>query len=181
MANANSTSEVAGGDPYRRKTIVFYSVLDRALSADTVEVKRIGRDDSDFTLRHDPSHPAADENGYVKTPNVNSLVERHGERDGKRQREREFERERDRHVLLERERHGHLVLVRFSVRVAKRVGERLRGREGECARRQARTMEVGIGLGRGEACDIHCKLWCAPAAAAAAAAAATAASSALPS
>ncbi|MDG5496374.1 MULTISPECIES: flagellar basal body rod protein FlgC [Azospirillaceae] len=75
MANANSTSEVAGGDPYRRKTIVFSSVLDRALSADKVEVKRIGRDESDFTLRYDPSHPAADENGYIKTPNVNSLVE----------------------------------------------------------------------------------------------------------
>lgn len=75
MANANSTSETPGGDPYRRKTVVFASVMDRALGADTVEVKRVGRDLSDFTLRHDPGHPAADENGYVKTPNVNTLVE----------------------------------------------------------------------------------------------------------
>ncbi|WP_029011641.1 flagellar basal body rod protein FlgC [Niveispirillum irakense] len=75
MANANSTSETPGGDPYRRKTVVFASVMDRALGADTVEVKRVGRDLSDFTLRHDPGHPAADENGYVKVPNVNTLVE----------------------------------------------------------------------------------------------------------
>lgn len=75
MANANSTSEIAGGDPYRRKTVVFSSVLDRALKADTVEVKRVGRDMGDFRLEYDPSHPAADADGYVKLPNVNSLVE----------------------------------------------------------------------------------------------------------
>lgn len=75
MANANSTSEISGGDPYRRKTVVFSSVLDRALKADTVEVKRVGRDMGDFRLEYDPSHPAADADGYVKLPNVNSLVE----------------------------------------------------------------------------------------------------------
>ncbi|MFV3076829.1 flagellar basal body rod protein FlgC [Niveispirillum fermenti] len=75
MANANSTSEVAGGDPYRRKTVVFSSALDRALKADLVAVKRVGRDMGDFTLEYNPGHPAADGNGYVKMPNVNSLVE----------------------------------------------------------------------------------------------------------
>lgn len=75
MANANSTSEVAGGDPYRRKTLVFSTELDRALKADTVEVKRIGRDMGDFKLEYDPGHPAADADGYVKLPNVNTLVE----------------------------------------------------------------------------------------------------------
>lgn len=75
MANANSTAETPGGDPYRRKTIVFASILDRALGADTVEVKKIGRDTGAFTMRHDPSHPAANAEGYVKTPNVNTLVE----------------------------------------------------------------------------------------------------------
>ena len=75
MANANSTSEVAGGDPYRRKTVVFSTVLDRALKADTVEVKRVGEDMGDFRLEYDPGHPGADEDGYVKMPNVNSLVE----------------------------------------------------------------------------------------------------------
>ncbi|MFV3126422.1 flagellar basal body rod protein FlgC [Niveispirillum sp. KHB5.9] len=75
MANANSTSEVAGGDPYRRKTLVFSTELDRVLKADTVEVKRIGHDMGDFRLEYDPGHPAADADGYVKLPNVNSLVE----------------------------------------------------------------------------------------------------------
>lgn len=75
IANANSTAETKGGDPYRRKTISFASHVDRATGADTVEVKRIGRDRSDFRLVYDPSHPAADENGYVKEPNVNMLVE----------------------------------------------------------------------------------------------------------
>lgn len=75
MANANSTSETPGGDPYRRKTVVFASVLDRALKSDSVEVKRIGRDQSDFRLEYNPGHPGADERGYVKLPNVNTLVE----------------------------------------------------------------------------------------------------------
>lgn len=75
MANANSTSETPGGDPYRRKTVVFASVLDRALKADTVEIKKIGRDDGDFRLQYDPGHPGADARGYVKMPNVNTLVE----------------------------------------------------------------------------------------------------------
>ncbi|ACI97645.1 MULTISPECIES: flagellar basal body rod protein FlgC [Rhodospirillales] len=75
MANASSTGETPGADPYRRKTIVFDSVLDRALRADTVRVKTIGRDSSDFRLSYEPGHPAADAKGYVKLPNVNTLVE----------------------------------------------------------------------------------------------------------
>lgn len=75
MANAQSTSETPGGEPYRRKTISFKSQLDRARDIETVAVNRIGRDKSDFRLIHDPGHPAADEAGYVKMPNVNSMVE----------------------------------------------------------------------------------------------------------
>jgi flagellar basal-body rod protein FlgC len=40
-----------------------------------VKVKEIGVDKSDLPLRYDPGHPAADVNGYVRTPNVNSFVE----------------------------------------------------------------------------------------------------------
>lgn len=75
IANADSTAEIPGGDPYRRKTISFTSALDRSLGAETVEIRRIGRDRSDFELVHDPSHPAADADGYVKRPNVSTLVE----------------------------------------------------------------------------------------------------------
>lgn len=75
LANEETTSSSPGGDPYRRKTITFADVLDRSTGVSTVKVKEIGKDQSDFKLRYDPSHPAADENGYVKMPNVNPMVE----------------------------------------------------------------------------------------------------------
>ncbi len=75
MANSESTSEVPGGDPYRRKTVTFRNALDRNLGIETVEVSRIGTAPGEFTRRYDPGHPAADAEGYVLMPNVNSLVE----------------------------------------------------------------------------------------------------------
>lgn len=75
LANAQSTSDVPGGDPYQRKTIAFSSELDRASGGSLVEVSSIARDPSDFSTQFDPGHEAADEFGYVKLPNVNSLVE----------------------------------------------------------------------------------------------------------
>src|SRR5689334_12232248 len=73
LANRDSTGETPGADPYRRKTVTFGSRLDRALGAETVEVRRIGTAPGDFPEVHDPGHPAADARGYVKRPNVDSL------------------------------------------------------------------------------------------------------------
>jgi flagellar basal-body rod protein FlgC len=75
LANADSVSEVAGGDPYRRKTISFKNQLDRELGLETVQVQKVGEDPSDFRMKYDPGNPAADAKGYVKLPNVNSLIE----------------------------------------------------------------------------------------------------------
>lgn len=75
LANARSTGQTAGSDPYARKTITFESEMDRALGADLVKVKDIGTDKAPFTVEYDPGHPAADEDGYVKMPNVNVLLE----------------------------------------------------------------------------------------------------------
>lgn len=76
IANSESTSNSPDVDPYRRKTISFKSELDRSKGIDKVAVDRIDRDDDTaFRLKFDPSHPAADESGYVKLPNVNSLIE----------------------------------------------------------------------------------------------------------
>ena len=75
LANADSTADTPGGDPYRRKTITFQNVMDEALAADVVRIREIGEDPSEFDLRFDPSHPAANEDGYVQLPNVSSLVE----------------------------------------------------------------------------------------------------------
>ena len=75
IANADSTASTSGGYPYRRKVITFRNKMDEALGADVVQVKQIGEDNSDFDLKFDPAHPAANEDGYVLLPNVSTLVE----------------------------------------------------------------------------------------------------------
>jgi flagellar basal-body rod protein FlgC len=75
IANQDSTGSSPGADPYRRKTITFQSALDREAGVDTVKVKEVGVDSSDLPQRYDPANPAANAQGYVKTPNVNSFVE----------------------------------------------------------------------------------------------------------
>ena len=75
LANAQSTAQQPGDDPYRRKTISFANVLDRATGAELVQVRRYGQDRAPFELRFEPSHPAANEAGYVSYPNVNPLIE----------------------------------------------------------------------------------------------------------
>jgi flagellar basal-body rod protein FlgC len=75
LANQNTTADAPGGSPYRRKTVTFESKMDQAVGAETVRIKQISPDMSDFPTRYDPSHPAANAQGYVQTPNVNSFVE----------------------------------------------------------------------------------------------------------
>ncbi|OCP04944.1 MULTISPECIES: flagellar basal body rod protein FlgC [unclassified Ensifer] len=75
IANARSSGDTPGADPYRRKTISFAAEVDRASGASLVEIERQGTDDSDFNIEFDPGNPAADEKGMVKMPNVNILVE----------------------------------------------------------------------------------------------------------
>ena len=75
IANANSTAQTPGADPYRRRIATFRSTFDRELQAQVVELGRIQPDRSDFATRVEPGHPAADEKGHVKYPNVNSLIE----------------------------------------------------------------------------------------------------------
>lgn len=75
IANANSTSQVPGGDPYRRKIATVDSTFDRTLNATLVAPGKSAQDMSDFRKQYDPGNPAADKTGYVKLPNVNSLVE----------------------------------------------------------------------------------------------------------
>lgn len=75
LANARSTGDVPGADPYRRKTVTFVAELDRAVGASLVEVDRLAEDEGEFSAEFDPGNPAADEKGMVKIPNVNVLVE----------------------------------------------------------------------------------------------------------
>lgn len=87
IANANTT-RTADGTPYRRKVVTFaekntHTPFSRVLntardrySGDGVKVDRVYEDEeTDMTMVYDPSHPDADENGYVTYPNVNIITE----------------------------------------------------------------------------------------------------------
>ena len=75
LANQDTTGDTPGADPYRRKTVTFEQKMDAAAGVQTVRVKDVGADPSAFPRRYEPSNPAADAQGYVHTPNVNSFVE----------------------------------------------------------------------------------------------------------
>lgn len=88
VANANTT-RTEDGTPYRRKVVTFQqrgervgsfsSFLGRASSAYKGQGVRIGKVFEDnwtqMNMVYDPSHPDADENGYVTGPNVNIVTE----------------------------------------------------------------------------------------------------------
>lgn len=84
IANANSTSTTPGGDPYRRKVVVFQNVLDKEMGVETVKVTKRTYDMSNFEKKYDPSHPSANEQGYVLYPNVNPIVEMMDMREARR-------------------------------------------------------------------------------------------------
>lgn len=75
LANADSTAQTPGGEPYRRQVVTFKSVLDKSIGATTVKVARIMPGGGEFERRYDPSNPGADAEGYVLMPNVNPLTE----------------------------------------------------------------------------------------------------------
>lgn len=103
IANANTTRTAEGG-PYRRREVVFKAIdfnnimnkkmknelsylknenpvddIDAPDYADpalmSVKVDKVVRDDKDFILKYDPSHPDADAKGYVMMPNINPVIE----------------------------------------------------------------------------------------------------------
>ncbi len=75
VANADSTAAQPDGEPYRRKLITFKNAMDNELGYETVQIARRTTDKSDFNRRYDPSHPAADPQGYVLMPNVSTVME----------------------------------------------------------------------------------------------------------
>ncbi|GLK70067.1 flagellar basal-body rod protein FlgC [Ancylobacter dichloromethanicus] len=76
IANARSTGNSPGADPFRRKTIEFSAQTDRTTDMTRVAVRSLGVDrTTPFVIEHDPGNPAADASGDVKLPNVNMLVE----------------------------------------------------------------------------------------------------------
>ncbi len=75
VANADTTATEPGGEPYRRKTILFESEFSKQLETELVGVKGVEIDKSEFSRDFRPDHPAADAAGYVLMPNVSTLIE----------------------------------------------------------------------------------------------------------
>ena len=75
MANAESVGIREGEDPYRRQVVTFKNYIDKKTGAEMVKVDKVIKDQSPFVKKYAPNHPAADEQGYVSMPNVNTLVE----------------------------------------------------------------------------------------------------------
>lgn len=84
VANAGSTGATPGADPYQRKTLTFEEMIDRDSGASLVRISALGRDRAPFGREYDPSHPAADAEGYVRTANVNPLLEMSNMREASR-------------------------------------------------------------------------------------------------
>lgn len=75
IANADSAGKTPDEDPYRRRIPTFKAVFDREVGGTVVQLGKLTLDSSDFEQRYEPGHPAADANGYVRYPNVDSLIE----------------------------------------------------------------------------------------------------------
>ncbi|MDR1613431.1 MAG: flagellar basal body rod protein FlgC [Planctomycetota bacterium] len=79
LANINTTHDKFGNpNPYTRKRVFFQEGAPEITGSPTlgVRVARIEEDhDTQYQLKYEPTHPDADENGYVKLPNVHVAVE----------------------------------------------------------------------------------------------------------
>ncbi|GAB4147607.1 MAG: flagellar basal body rod protein FlgC [Sphingomonadales bacterium] len=84
LANSNSIANGPGDQPYRRRVVSFENELDRALGVHVVRVDDVQYDRSSFGRKYDPGHPAANDEGYVTTTNVNSLIEQSDMREAQR-------------------------------------------------------------------------------------------------
>jgi flagellar basal-body rod protein FlgC len=83
MANSDSVSKTPGGDPYRRQMAVFTPVtLDGGVKG--VAMSSVAADPKPFPIQYQPGHPAADDKGNVKLPNVDPLMEAMDMRDAQR-------------------------------------------------------------------------------------------------
>lgn len=80
IANAETTKTEEGG-PYTRKVVVmrerenFGELLKKKGVGNGVEIAAVEQDPADYKLVYDPTHPDADENGYVRFPNVDMVKE----------------------------------------------------------------------------------------------------------
>lgn len=84
IANEDSTGATPGADAYRRKIIFAENKYDKKLDTNVVVTKKVMADSADFIPKYDPHHPAADDEGYVKYPNISMEIERADAAEAKR-------------------------------------------------------------------------------------------------
>jgi flagellar basal-body rod protein FlgC len=85
IANSNTAALTPEGQPYARKTITFKNAMDKQNGTDLVKVDKVGRDvKTPFPLKYMPDHPGADASGYVKMPNVSTIIEMSDMREAQR-------------------------------------------------------------------------------------------------
>lgn len=70
-----STTRTENGGAYRRKIAIFEENYDKKLGMLGVKAVKVEEDESPLRQVYDPTHPDANEEGYVEYPNVNILVE----------------------------------------------------------------------------------------------------------
>ncbi len=76
LANENSTGVSPGANAYRRKIIFPQNTYDKKLATHVLITKKIDTDNSDFIMKYEPHHPAANVDGLVKYPNISREIER---------------------------------------------------------------------------------------------------------
>lgn len=86
IANVDTT-KAADGQPYKRKVTLFQEMKDtpfsryfedalgRSVPGNGVRVSKVTEDETPGALVYEPGHPDADENGYLRKPNVNIVTE----------------------------------------------------------------------------------------------------------
>lgn len=76
IANSDTAASAPGEKPYTRQSVSFKNVLDRETGVDKVKIDKITKDArKPYPVKYMPDHPGADQNGYVRMPNVDTLVE----------------------------------------------------------------------------------------------------------
>ncbi|MCD6473275.1 flagellar basal body rod protein FlgC [Candidatus Aerophobetes bacterium] len=76
IANAQTTRTPQGEGPYRRKEVVFATLLEDMKKGERgVDMVGIFPDPSPFKMVYKPQHPDANAQGYVSMPNVNIVTE----------------------------------------------------------------------------------------------------------
>ncbi|MFQ5328803.1 MAG: flagellar basal body rod protein FlgC [Thermodesulfobacteriota bacterium] len=74
LANINTTRG-PGGEPYRRKDVLFTAIPANNEGLVKVKVLDVIEDGREFKVIYEPGHPDADKDGFVKLPNIDSIEE----------------------------------------------------------------------------------------------------------